>query len=122
MLFRSLTQGGLIEVGAHSVSHSLLAGLPEAAQREEIQQSKLQIEELSGRPVLAFAYPYGKPDSYTAATVQLVREAGFAGACSNRPGVVTRGANPYELPRLHVYDWDGEQFERRLSSWWEGEW
>ena len=25
---RALTQGGLIEVGAHSVSHSLLAGLP----------------------------------------------------------------------------------------------
>lgn len=118
----TLAQGGLIEIGAHSVSHSLLAGLPETAQREEIRQSKRQIEEIVGRPALAFAYPYGKPDSYTAATVRLVKEAGFTCACSNWPGVVSRGAASFELPRLHVYDWDGEQFERQLASWWDGEW
>ena len=72
----------------------------------------------TGAPPNAFAYPYGHGASYTSATARLVRESGFGGGWANLPGSVRRGTTPYELPRLHVEDWDADEFERRLSDWW----
>ena len=48
----------------------------------------------------------------------MVRDAGFSHACANWPGVVTRGVDPFELPRMHVFDGDGDGFEAQLSRWW----
>ena len=61
----------LIEIGAHTVTHPVLATLPVATQRDEILRSRARIEELVGRPALSFAYPHG---SYTQETLAVVRE------------------------------------------------
>ena len=109
----ALAAGGLIEVGAHSVTHALLPALPAAGQRDEIRRSKADLEGMLGRPVTRFAYPF---NARTAETVTLVREAGFSCACGGR-GTVRSGTDPFELPRVRVGDWDGELFARRLSEW-----
>ncbi|HXG64664.1 MAG TPA: polysaccharide deacetylase family protein [Blastocatellia bacterium] len=114
-----LAQGGLIEIGAHTVTHSQLSQLPLTLQQAEIRESKARLEEILGRPVSSFAYPYGKRSDYTTETVALVREAGFICACSNFSGTVRRRTDRYQLPRFYVMDWDGEEFSRRLSSWFD---
>jgi peptidoglycan/xylan/chitin deacetylase (PgdA/CDA1 family) len=114
-----MARGGLIEVGAHTVTHPLLAALPPARQRQEIRQSKAQMESLLNRRVASFAYPYGRREDYSPATVEIVREAGFDCACSNFAGAVKQGADMYQLPRMHVQDWGGEEFSRRLRDWFE---
>jgi peptidoglycan/xylan/chitin deacetylase (PgdA/CDA1 family) len=111
----NLAQGDLVDIGAHTMTHSLLSARPTATQREEIQQSKAHLEDILGSPVTSFAYPYGGKAAYTAETVALVREAGFACACSVSASAVRRGADPYRLPRLHVQDWDGDKFTQVLS-------
>ncbi len=110
----ALHQGKLIEVGSHAVTHPLLSALPVAWQQNEIQQSKACLEEIIGHPVRSFAYPYG---DYTTETVALVREAGFACACSTNEVAAWGRTDRFQLPRFHVEDWDGEEFARRLSSW-----
>jgi peptidoglycan/xylan/chitin deacetylase (PgdA/CDA1 family) len=79
-----LEEGGLLEIGAHTVTHPFLAVHPRSSQRDEIRQSKADLEEVLGHPVTSFSYPHG---NYTAETVALVREAGFNCACSTVPGV-----------------------------------
>ena len=116
----TLAQGKLVDIGAHTITHSLLSARTSATQREEIQRSKIHLEEILGSPVTSFAYPYGGKSTYTAETVALVREAGFACACSVSAGVVRRNADPFRLPRLHVQDWDGEEFSQVLSRWLDG--
>jgi peptidoglycan/xylan/chitin deacetylase (PgdA/CDA1 family) len=116
----TLAQGDLVDIGAHTITHPLLSACPTATQREEIQQSKARLEEVLGSPVTSFAYPYGGKSAYTAETVALVREAGFACACSVSAGVVRRGADPLRLPRLHVQDWDGDKFTQVLLRWLDG--
>jgi peptidoglycan/xylan/chitin deacetylase (PgdA/CDA1 family) len=111
---RMLEQGGLIEVGAHTVTHPSLTTHSLALQREEIQQGKSDLEEMLGHPVTSFSYPHG---NYTAETLALVREAGFNCACSTVPGVVRKRTDLFQLPRVEVLDWDGEEFARRLSAW-----
>lgn len=110
----ALARRELIELGAHTVTHPGLPALPEASQREEIRQCKLELEQLLARPVTSFAYPYGQ---YAAETVALVREEGFSCACSTQAGVVNRETGLFCMPRMKVEDWDGERLARMLSDW-----
>lgn len=114
-----MARAELIEIGAHTVTHRLLASATPPEQREEIRQSKADLERILNRPVNSFAYPYGRREDYTPETVELVKEAGFESACSNFGGVVNRGSDLYQLPRVHVQDIDGEEFSRQLDAWFE---
>jgi peptidoglycan/xylan/chitin deacetylase (PgdA/CDA1 family) len=111
-----LAQGGLVEIGAHTVTHPVLAALPPAEQRREVQESKARLEAALGLEVASFAYPHG---SCPPEAVASVGEAGFACACSSEPQVVFRDADRLRLPRLVVRDWDGATFARWLK-WWLG--
>lgn len=110
-----LVQGNLIELGVHTVSHPVLSALPASFQEHEITTAKTWLEERLGFCLKSFAYPYGRPNDYTDATIELVREAGFNCACSNFKGVVGLKTDPFQLPRVPVADWNGEKFARRLS-------
>lgn len=107
-----LTAGGLVEVGAHTVTHLALSECSPERQRVEIEDSKAACERLAGRPVTQFAYPHG---AHTDETVRLVRSAGLAGACTTESGCIRPGADPYRLPRLTVRDLDRGAFVRRLA-------
>jgi peptidoglycan/xylan/chitin deacetylase (PgdA/CDA1 family) len=117
---RQLANGGLVEIGAHTVTHPVLSALPITEQKHEIIQSKAQLEEILNQPIKSFAYPYGTKDDYTSETVALVRQAKYTCACSNYTGVTQPRTPRYELPRVVVRDWDGDEFERRLRGWFRG--
>jgi peptidoglycan/xylan/chitin deacetylase (PgdA/CDA1 family) len=116
-----LDKGGLIEVGAHTVTHSVLSVIPVEEQRYEIQESKKRLEEILGRTVDSFAYPFGGRADYTSDTVKIAKEAGFTSSCSNFFGIVRRDTSLFELPRMMVGDshlapnpWDGNTLARML--------
>ena len=112
-----LAAGGLVEVGAHTVTHPVLSTVPLATQRDEIEESKMRLEEILGNPVDSFSYPHGLKSHYTEETVAAVRDAGFVCACSSFGGAVRQHADRYQLPRIVVRDWDGEAFEGRIRQW-----
>lgn len=112
-----LADGGLIEIGAHTVTHPVLSRIAADRQQLEIKRSKADLEEILANTVISFAYPYGARADYNPATIDVVREAGFTSACSNFPGRIQKSASFYELPRYLVRDWDGEEFSRRLRNW-----
>jgi peptidoglycan/xylan/chitin deacetylase (PgdA/CDA1 family) len=126
---RTLTEGELAElardklldIGCHTMTHPPLSTLGPAAQRAEIVQARARLEGLAGRPILNFAYPYGRRRDYDGTTVALVRELGFAGACANFPDLVRPATDRWEVPRLQVRDWDGETFARHLDTWLAGD-
>ncbi len=103
-----------IEIGAHTQTHPRLADLPAALQEREIVGSRRALEDLLDKPVLSFAYPFGRRSDYTDATADLVRLASFDLACSSEGGLLTAGTNRLQLPRLQVHDWDVAEFERWL--------
>jgi peptidoglycan/xylan/chitin deacetylase (PgdA/CDA1 family) len=62
-------------IGDHTRSHPALPSIgSEQRLNEEIAGSKVWLEERLGLPITTFAYPYG---AYNAATVALVRAAGY---------------------------------------------
>ena len=114
---QALAQGELVEIGAHTLTHPQLSALDRDGQAAEIRQSRAVLQEVTGQDVVSFAYPYGGRTDYTADSVRLVREGGFAGACATITGAVRSTTSPFEIPRLHVDDCDGDGLARRLAGW-----
>jgi peptidoglycan/xylan/chitin deacetylase (PgdA/CDA1 family) len=97
---RSLADFGL-EVGAHTVTHPILAATSPTDAWREIYESKQDLEELVRRPVRLFAYPNGSPGvDYNGDHVRMVREAGFATAMTTASGAASRASDPLQLPRF----------------------
>jgi peptidoglycan/xylan/chitin deacetylase (PgdA/CDA1 family) len=105
---------GLVQIGSHTASHPVLAALPLAEQRMEIQGSKASLETLIQRPVTSFSYPNG---SATKQTSRLVREAGFSCACASQWDVARPGSDRFRLPRFWIPDLAGGGFHRWLNRW-----
>jgi len=111
---RTLSRHPLMTLGAHSVSHPYLSALPPDEQEREIDEGRRFLQALTGVSVLDFSYPHGDHD---AATVGLVRRAGFRSACGTECETVWSGSDPYAIPRVEVPDLDGESFARWLTDW-----
>jgi peptidoglycan/xylan/chitin deacetylase (PgdA/CDA1 family) len=100
-------------IGAHTITHRKLSELSDAEARTEIEGSKHSIEDRVGAPVVAFAYPFGKPrHHFTSSTTRVVSNAGFSVAGS----ILYRGFrdsdSEYAIPRFPI---TGDAVER-LSS------
>jgi peptidoglycan/xylan/chitin deacetylase (PgdA/CDA1 family) len=74
-LLRQLS--GAFELGGHTMNHVPLPSLPQETASSEIADCKKWLEDLTGKPAVAFCYPKGKFDR---ATALLVKKAGFWGA------------------------------------------
>lgn len=105
-------------IGAHSVSHSALSFLSRDQQREEIFSSKLTLEEITGKQISTFSYPFGRKNEYNRTSIQLCRSAGFTRAAANFPGQIHRWTDPLQLPRHLVRNWDLETFTAELKGFW----
>jgi peptidoglycan/xylan/chitin deacetylase (PgdA/CDA1 family) len=109
---RAIAADPRMEIGAHSVHHAMLTALGAEERRAEIRQSRADLEAMAGRPVRAFAYPYGYFDD---ATVGEAREQGIELACTCGPRRVRRTDDALRLPRLEARDCGAGEFARALA-------
>lgn len=108
--------GAGMQVGAHTVTHPILARLDEMQARREIEEGKHQLESLLGAPVRLFAYPNGKPgEDYRPDNVALVRRAGFDAAFSTAWGSASRTSDVFQLPRFTPWDRSRTRFGLRMA-------
>jgi peptidoglycan/xylan/chitin deacetylase (PgdA/CDA1 family) len=85
------------DIGSHTLSHPWLTRLSRAQASEEISASRKKLEDLFGRPIRHFCYPYG---DWNEAVRDLVQAAGYTTACTTNPGVNLSGDSPFELKRF----------------------
>jgi len=86
-----------ISFGSHTVTHTNLTKLPIDEAREEIIQSKEQIERAIGVPCTLFAYPNGKCNSKI---ISLLKEHAFKGAVvTSTPNIFNR-ENLFSIYRI----------------------
>jgi peptidoglycan/xylan/chitin deacetylase (PgdA/CDA1 family) len=88
-----------IELGAHSVTHPRLDELSLSEVESEVSCSKRKLEELLGRPVETFAYPYGAYDRRVRAAVIA---AGFQSAAAVKNALSHREDDPWAIARWTV--------------------
>jgi peptidoglycan/xylan/chitin deacetylase (PgdA/CDA1 family) len=106
-----------MDVGAHTVTHPILAKLDADDARREILESRDALAAMTGDRIRTFAYPNGHPGlDYQRAHVEMVREAGFTAAVSNAPGCARTGLDHFQLPRLMPWDKTPMRFGVRMAS------
>lgn len=109
---RSIAGHPHMEIGAHSVTHPVLTRLGAEERRAEIRKSRDDLQAVVGRPIHAFAYPYGYLDDDT---VRDVRGEGIEYACTCVPKRVGRMQDPLRLPRLEARNCGAVEFRRALG-------
>jgi peptidoglycan/xylan/chitin deacetylase (PgdA/CDA1 family) len=111
---RDLLLDGLIQLGAHTVTHPALTLLSRMDSRREIDDSGRLCRALANEEVNGFAYPYGDMNSEVRNDVV---KQGFSWACSTEPGFVD-GKQPdiYALPRIAVPDAPIRTFVRLVTA------
>ena len=94
----------LVTIGAHTLSHPMLAKHDEARVRYELVEARTVLQTALGRPVRHVAYPVGDRTSAGPRDFALAREAGYDSAVTTRPGLVYPGHAPHvtALPRVSV--------------------
>jgi peptidoglycan/xylan/chitin deacetylase (PgdA/CDA1 family) len=113
---RALRRAGM-QVGAHTVTHPILATLDDSAARAEIGQSKHTLETLLGEPVTLFAYPNGRPgQDYSPRSVEIARELGFEAAVTTAKGVASAATDPFQIPRFTPWDRTRARFGVRMAG------
>ncbi len=111
---RALRGDGLVEIGAHSLTHPALSALPPSMQAHELTASKARLEEILSAKVTGCSYPQGR----SSRDVQLLaRDAGYDFACGSVGGAVGWRANLFNLPRASVGDWDEARFRSMLGQY-----
>lgn len=113
---RALRAAGM-QLGAHTVSHPILATLSAQAAADEIVTSRDALQAILGERVGLFAYPNGKPGVDYLPTVhpQIVREIGFDAAVSTHWGAARAGEDPFQIPRFTPWDRSRLRFGLRLA-------
>lgn len=112
---RALHRAGM-QIGAHTVSHPILAKLDANQATDEIGRSRDVLQSLLGEKVGMFAYPNGKPGTDYLPDVHpaIVRELGFDAAVSTRWAAARRGDDVFQIPRFTPWDRGRTKFGLRL--------
>lgn len=101
-MVREMRAAGM-DIGGHTVTHPILARLPEDQQLWEVTASQRRIEAELGEPIEAFSYPVGAPDCFNAGTRRSLERAGCRWGFSFYGGYHSAGRyDPFDLPRYPI--------------------
>jgi peptidoglycan/xylan/chitin deacetylase (PgdA/CDA1 family) len=102
------------------MTHPTLALAAVEQQRAEITLCRGILQEIIGRPVKAFAYPYGiVMEHYRPETVRIVGEAGFDLAFNTGGTFASVDGDPFQLPRFVMLGSIGQaELAHRLTHSW----
>jgi peptidoglycan/xylan/chitin deacetylase (PgdA/CDA1 family) len=89
-----------MDIGSHTLDHPHLTHCDRPEAWRQISDSKRVLEDLFGRSIEHFCYPFG---DYTPEIRDMVGEAGYRTATTTRRGRVRRDDDPLALPRVAVY-------------------
>lgn len=105
---QEMSQSNIV-FGSHTKSHVILTQIGADKIKEELVESKKNIEHKLNRPVYFLSYPNG---DYNDLVIRLAKEAEYLASFTCLPGVNVSPDRPMELKRKHVnedfsLDWNG---------------
>ncbi len=89
-----------IEIGSHTLDHRLLDILLPEERRRQIQESRSQLERLTKKPIVSFAYPFG---DYSLEAAREVHTTGYSYAVTTA-NVLADFSSPFRLGRFRAHD------------------
>ena len=91
-----------VSVGAHTVNHVDLGSVSLEQAKVEVEESRRDLEQMTGRPVLLFSFPFGRLDNIREEVRQMVIRAGYRALFSAHGGFVDRQTSLFDIPRFGI--------------------
>jgi peptidoglycan/xylan/chitin deacetylase (PgdA/CDA1 family) len=105
---RKLATHEEISFQAHTINHLAVSRLSTSALMEELEGSRRRIQEVTGKEVHHFCYPYGSPDEIGTSAPATVRKLFRSGTTTGR-GRCASGVDLALLPRIPLDEADTEE-------------
>jgi peptidoglycan/xylan/chitin deacetylase (PgdA/CDA1 family) len=109
----------LIQIGSHTHTHPILTRISEAEARGELARSRTRLQEIVGRDVKLFSFPYGV---YNDDLIGWCRDAGYDKVFTTLPRSASSETEEFIVGRVAVYPYDVPlEFSLKLSGayrWW----
>ena len=97
---KEMADSGLVEFGGHTLTHPHLDTLDKDSQRFEIAENKTQLEQLIGKSLYSFAYPFG---SHNQDSKDLAQELGYPFAVATNSGPLAMHEDKYQIRRIAIF-------------------
>lgn len=115
--WRMALAGGGLTVGSHGWTHRNLTHLTPEACREDLQRSRVRIEQELLRPCRVIAYPYG---AWNDEVAQAAKQVGYTCAVTTDEGLNTAEHHPFALRRTMIGDKGNfAMFCARVCGMWD---
>jgi peptidoglycan/xylan/chitin deacetylase (PgdA/CDA1 family) len=99
---REIARRPLSVIGAHSTSHAALSILTDHEVVPEMSDNRNFLENLIGREVSHFAYPYGTDNACGEREFAVARRLGFKSGSTATNRAIGRGSSHHSLPRVDL--------------------
>lgn len=98
---REMDASGLIEIGAHTMSHPILSREKAPRAELEIKESIEQLSDILGHKIMSFAYPNGLYGcDFGEREMAVAKSCGIKLAYSVDPGALSSASDPLRIPRV----------------------
>ncbi len=99
---RAMAAAG-VEIGSHTRTHADLGRLHNPRELyDEVVAAGQELQQMLGRPVRYFAFPYGQHANLNVQAFHLAHEYGYEAVCSAYGGYNFPGTDPFHLQRVHA--------------------
>ncbi|MDD2842201.1 MAG: polysaccharide deacetylase family protein [Tolumonas sp.] len=95
-----IANSGYVEIGGHTLTHPHLSKLTATEQQHQIVENKKVLEQLLGKTLISFAYPYG---DYNEQSKILVAEAGYPFAVATNSGPLAMHQDNLAIRRIAIF-------------------
>lgn len=102
----------IVEIGSHTMTHSLLDQMPIDACIEEIRESRKELEAIIGKPITTFCYPNG---NFSDDVLNAVKET-YDMAVTVEYGAALADDDAHKLKRIAVSEDPVYEFAYRLAN------
>lgn len=106
-----------VTIGSHGMTHARLSGLSDDELYDELEESRLRIEDMIDKKVRMFSYPHGSFDRRIRAAAV---EAGYLLGFGSRFGINSKNSDPMFLRRTEIWAGDSENiYRQKYSGAWD---
>lgn len=107
---KNMSDSGIISFQSHTMTHPNLTSTTSYV--KELGTIKTKLEKITGKKVIAIAYPSGKYNNRVIAETKKY----YKYAVTTNPGIANTSSNPYELKRVRVnYSTSLESFKKMIK-------
>lgn len=101
-------------IGGHTVNHLDFSKVDSNTVNNELKNSKITLENMLGKQVKYFCYPFG---GYNSNVITQVKQSGYSLGFTTERGWVSKVSNPYLLNRVYCYANMGmNEFIKRITN------